>query len=152
MIQMECIHGFENPEWCSYCKKAPEGIRDIVYWTSGGDVFHNLINCELLASGQHMANRVGMTNKRVETGKFASVSQRGACSWCCAYYYAVKRKENKRCFVKIKGGDSNWIEVQFLAARILIPAKEIFEYRVRTDDGQELIVRKPNIVFSKDLI
>ena len=146
---MECVHGFEDPEWCSYCKKPPIGINDIVYWTSGGEVFHNLIDCELLVSGQKVAYEVGMGNRRIETGKPGGVGGRGACSWCCAYHYSYKRNENKRCFIR-QSGKNDWIEVQFLTARILIPSKEIFEYRVRTDEGTELKIRKPNIKFSKD--
>jgi hypothetical protein len=146
---MECIHGFEDPEWCSYCKKSPKGLNEIVYWTSGGDVFHNLVDCELLVGGQHMANRMGLSNRRIETGKHGSVGQRGACPWCCAYYFAVKKNENRRCFIK-SSGNRDWIEVQYLAARLLVPSKQIFEFKVRTDEGMEMIVRKPNITFSKD--
>lgn len=148
---MECFHGFEDPSWCSYCKAPPKGIRETIYWTAGGDVFHNTADCELLNSGQHMANRVGMANHRIQTGRHGSVGQRGACPWCCALYYAEKKNENKRCLVRIHG-NKEWVEARYLAARLLVPQKQIFEFRVITDDGQELIVRKPNITFSKDWV
>jgi len=147
---MECHHGFSNPEWCSYCTKPPEGLNDIVYWTAGGQAFHNLIDCELLVGGQNLAYRVGYENKRIQTGKYGSVGERGGCPWCCAYYFAVKKNENRRCFIR-SSGKTEWIQVQYLAARMLVPSKQIFEFKVRTDNGEELVVRKPNITFSKEI-
>lgn len=148
--RMECVHGFGDPEWCSFCKRPPEGIKEVVYWTSGGQVFHNLIDCELLVGGQRLAADRGLGNRRIDSGKHGSVGERGACSWCCAYYFTLKEKENRRCYIR-DSVHSEWLEVQYLAARVLIPEKEIFEFRVRTDAGEELIVHKPNIMFSNDI-
>ena len=64
-------------------------------------------------------------------------------------FFSSKLGENRRCLMKITN-HNEWVEVQFLASRILIPAKEIYEYRVRTDNGEEVLIRKPNIKFSKD--
>ena len=146
---MDCPHGMGDSESCSYCRKPPRGINEIVYWTAGGDAFHNQISCELLSGGQHMAARVGLRNHPIQTGKYGSVGERGACSWCCAYFFASKLGENRRCLVKITH-HKEWVEVQYLASRMLVPAKPIYEYRVRTDNGEEVLIRKPNIRFSKD--
>ena len=70
---MECPHGMGDSESCSYCRKPPIGINEIVYWTAGGEAFHNQISCELLSGGQHMALRVGLRNHSIQTGKYGSV-------------------------------------------------------------------------------
>jgi hypothetical protein len=120
---------------------APEGIKDTVYKTRGGSVFHNDRNCELLTIGQKTADTLGLQNHLINPTSYTSVAEYGACSWCCAYFYYLKGEQK---FVEANVG-GRWQKVHLLTSRPIGHGYQ--EHRVRTDEGLEFVVRKKDIRF-----
>ena len=123
---------------------APEGINDVVYKTKRGAAYHNDRNCELLLKGQRSADNQDKNNYPINPTSWTNVAEFGPCSWCCAYFFYIRGKE-KKIFANIAG---QWIVVDLLAERPIGHGHR--EYRVRTESGEEIVLRKKDIKLTED--
>lgn len=138
-----CIHEI-NRELCSLCKSPPKGIKSTVYFTAGGQVFHNDRDCPLLRLGQSSAATQGLKNHDIKSATFGRIEERGACDWCCALFNAIQQNSMRQCWIR---NGTKWQEAYLLTSRLLTTKDnyKIFEYKVTTDKKIEFVVSNNNL-------
>lgn len=138
-----CHHGIQS-DTCVLCRESPIGINKIVYYTVGGQVFHNDKECPLLRIGQSSAATQGLKNHDIKSVSFGRIEERGACDWCCALFNGIQQNSMKQCWIKI--GDK-WHGAFLLTSRLLTIKNgyKVFEHKVTLDKKSEFPISNSNL-------
>lgn len=134
MSNSYCIHELPDDQ-CGLCKRAPEGINEIVFTTQGGQVFHNWRDCAFLVDGQNLATSRGQQNHPIQPIKWSVVFYSlGACEWCCTRYH-LRDKTPIVCNVLI---DGKWHNAQYLQERFISTKKR--EHQVILSETNKIVL------------
>ena len=139
----ECKHGL-NTLGCKSCSAPPLGINETVYYTVGGQVFHNDRECPLLRSGQSSTATQGLKNHEIKSVTFGRIEERGACDWCCALFNGIQQNSMRQCWIKI---GEKWHEAFLLTSRLLMIKNgyKVFEHKVTIDKKLEFPISSSNL-------